>query len=318
MSGDGVEEGSGKHQVPMAASIKGRAEIRSLLPVPALTFANKTGGLHAWLSFARTDHLPRFLRLNASLIQHLTIINSKVVVTMAATKWVPLEANPELFTSWCSSMGMDTSKFAFHDIYGTDPDLLAMVPQPVAAVLLLFPVTESVEKLRSAEAASATYAPSSSDTLWFKQTIGNACGTIGLLHSLANSSASSAIQPDSPLDTLFKKARATDDADERAKILVNSKELQSVHAATASQGQSQAPEDLDNVLCHFIAFVRSEQGDLLELDGAYGRKGPLIRGKKVDKQEDLLPVAVEFVKEHYVSISQHSETICVHGVYNLD
>lgn len=216
-------------------------------------------------------------------------------------KWVPLESNPELFTNWCSSMGMDTSKYAFHDIYGTDPDLLAMVPQPVAAVLLLFPITQAMEELRQAENAASQPAPPSSDILWFKQTIGNACGTIGLLHALANSSASSSVKPGSPLDNLFKRARATQDVDERADILVNSKELQTAHEATASQGQSQAPEDLDNVILHFVCFVRDKEGELVELDGSGGRKGPMKRGKKVETQEDLLPVAVEFVKDNHVS-----------------
>ncbi|CBQ72137.1 probable ubiquitin thiolesterase L3 [Sporisorium reilianum SRZ2] len=225
-------------------------------------------------------------------------------MTESRMMWVPLESNPELFTTWCSSMGMDTSKFAFHDIYGTDPDLLAMVPQPVSAVLLLFPITESVEKLRASENASAQPPPSdSNDILWFKQTIGNACGTIGLLHALANSSAASAIKPGSPLDTLFTKARSTQDPDERASILYNSKELQTVHEATASQGQSQAPDDLDNVLLHFVCYVRSKDGELVELDGSGGRKGPLNRGKKVATQEELLPVAVEYVKDNYMALN---------------
>lgn len=30
------------------------------------------------------------------------------------------------------------------DVYGLDPDLLATIPQPVLAVMLLFPVTENV------------------------------------------------------------------------------------------------------------------------------------------------------------------------------
>ena len=31
-----------------------------------------------------------------------------------------------------------------NDVYGLDDDLLAIVPQPVAAVLLLYPLTEKV------------------------------------------------------------------------------------------------------------------------------------------------------------------------------
>ena len=34
--------------------------------------------------------------------------------------------------------------YEFTDVYGLDPDLLAMVPKPVLAVMLLFPITENV------------------------------------------------------------------------------------------------------------------------------------------------------------------------------
>ena len=41
----------------------------------------------------------------------------------------------------------------FHDIFGFDPDLLAMVPTPCHAVLLLFPITDASVKAKDAEAA---------------------------------------------------------------------------------------------------------------------------------------------------------------------
>ena len=41
----------------------------------------------------------------------------------------------------------------FHDIFGFDPDLLAMVQTPCHAVLLLFPITDASEKAKDAEAA---------------------------------------------------------------------------------------------------------------------------------------------------------------------
>jgi len=50
------------------------------------------------------------------------------------------------------SLGLP-KEMGFHDIFGFDPDLLAMVPQPCHAVLLLFPITDASEKAKDTEAA---------------------------------------------------------------------------------------------------------------------------------------------------------------------
>ncbi len=34
--------------------------------------------------------------------------------------------------------------YQFHDVFGLDPDLLMMVPQPCLALLLLFPINDKV------------------------------------------------------------------------------------------------------------------------------------------------------------------------------
>ena len=64
-----------------------------------------------------------------------------------------------------------------------------MVPTPVLAVVLLFPVTEETEAARRTEreaiAADGQKLPGEGQPplLHIQQNIGNACGTIGLLHA---------------------------------------------------------------------------------------------------------------------------------------
>lgn len=59
-------------------------------------------------------------------------------------RWLPLESNPEVLNDFISKLGVDTSKWSYCDVYGIDPDLLAMIPRPVIALLLLFPITQAV------------------------------------------------------------------------------------------------------------------------------------------------------------------------------
>lgn len=88
-------------------------------------------------------------------------------------------------------------KLAFHDVYSIDDaELLAFTPRPAHALLLVFPVSDTYEAARRQEdAALAEYAGCGPDepVVWYKQTIGNACGLIGLLHSVSNGAARSYI-----------------------------------------------------------------------------------------------------------------------------
>lgn len=104
-------------------------------------------------------------------------------------------------TSLVHKLGL-SSTLAFHDVYSLDdPSLLAFVPRPVAALLLVFPVSKTYETTREAEDSSLKdYAGSGAEeeVLWFRQTIGNACGMMGLLHSACNGGAKEQIGNDPP------------------------------------------------------------------------------------------------------------------------
>lgn len=76
------------------------------------------------------------------------------------------------------------------DVYGLDADMLAMVPRPVLAVLLLFPINDQFENFckQQHEEITAKGQTVSDKVFYVKQNISNSCGTIALIHSIANNS----------------------------------------------------------------------------------------------------------------------------------
>ncbi len=103
-------------------------------------------------------------------------------------------------------------QLAFHDVFSIDdPDLLAFVPRPAHALLLVFPVSDTYEKFRVEEdAGKEEYSGSGPDeeVVWYKQTIGNACGLIGVLHSVSNGASRSYIGSCSQLTLVQQAGRA--------------------------------------------------------------------------------------------------------------
>ncbi len=197
------------------------------------------------------------------------------------------ENNPEVMTHLVHQLGL-SSNLAFHDVYSlTEPSLLSFLPRPALALLLVFPVTNTYEKFRQQEDSSRQeYSGSgeSEEVVWFKQTIRNACGLIGLLHAVCNGASRQQIQEGSDLQKLLEGAIPLKPLD-RAEMLYQSRALESAHADAAKKGDSAAPDAEANVDLHFVAFVKSEKGDLWELDGR--RKGPLNRGK-LGPEDDVL------------------------------
>lgn len=193
---------------------------------------------------------------------------------------VPMESNPEVFTHVAHKLGL-TESHGFVDIYSVDDeDLLGMVPRPVSAVVLLFPLTQM------GQADSAGDIGSNDDkAVWFKQTIKNACGLYAVLHALGNNRE--LLQPQSPLtDFLSDHAVQRFDDDGTDEFVT---EVSRRYVETFTMGSTDYPRDVDpqeiEVNLHFITFVVSK-GHVFQLDGRLA--GPVDLGEVDPMATDVL------------------------------
>jgi ubiquitin carboxyl-terminal hydrolase L3 len=205
-----------------------------------------------------------------------------------------VENNPEVMNPLAKKLGLSPD-LAFYDVYSlTDPGLLSMIPRPVYALLVILPLTPSWHASRLAEDTPlSAYEGSGPDepVIWFNQTIGHACGSIGLLHCLINGPTKEFILPNTTLSRLREQALPLKMA-ERAQMLYDDKEFEDAHQSVAEMGDTAAPSaaEGDRLGQHFVAFVKGDDGHLWELEGS--RKGPLDRGFLADDEDVLSPAAV--------------------------
>ncbi|KAG9256319.1 ubiquitin hydrolase L3 [Emericellopsis atlantica] len=212
--------------------------------------------------------------------------------------FIPLENNPEVFTGLVHDLGV-SPELGFYDVYSLDePALLAMVPRPVHSLIFITPAPmyTAVRKEDGREWWAAereaqgdfklTYDKSGEDepVTWFLQTIGNTCGLIALLHSVANGEAKKYIQEGSLLDRLIKEGLPLKPRD-RADVLYNSEELEKVFMKSARKGDTSAPQADEACGYHFLAFTKGKDGHLWELEGCCD--GPIDRGA-LPEDADLL------------------------------
>ncbi|OVA11885.1 Peptidase C12 [Macleaya cordata] len=203
-----------------------------------------------------------------------------------------------LIVQFLWGLGLPVDEAEFYDVYGLDEELLEMVPKPVLAVLFLFPITAETEAERMLEKESVKKEPS--DKVYFlKQTVGNACGTIGLLHAIGNVSSEIKLIEGSCLDRFFKST-ANMDPLERADVLEKDTEMEVAHSVAATAGDTeaknlilfqQAPNINTSVDTHFICFSCVD-GELYELDGR--KSQPISYG--ASSSSSLLQDAAKVIK----------------------
>lgn len=206
-----------------------------------------------------------------------------------------LENNPNVMNHLGRALGMKPT-LSFHDIYSlTDASLLSFIPRPALALLVIIPMTPTWNEARQLEDKDkGEYAGSGEEepVVWFKQTIGNACGSIGLTHCLVNGEGVRYVEEGSTLDLIRKEALGKKMVD-RAKVLEDSEEFERAHQEASKMGDTECPtpEEGHRTGGHFVAFVKGKDGHLYELEGS--RKGPLDRGLLGEDEDVLSEKAVE-------------------------
>lgn len=172
---------------------------------------------------------------------------------MSSKRWFPLESNPSVMNTYVEKMGLDTSEFSFHDVFSTEDWALGMVPRPVVAVLMLFPIKPESEEYRKNEQSRIENEGQvvSPDVYYMKQTVGNACGTVGILHAIGNARSIVKIKDDSYLSRLYTKT-AEQAPEAIAAHIETDTELEETHGSAAAEGQSEQQEG--EVDTHFVCF----------------------------------------------------------------
>ncbi|KAJ8335451.1 hypothetical protein SKAU_G00387930 [Synaphobranchus kaupii] len=177
-------------------------------------------------------------------------------------EWKPMEINPEMLNKVLSKLGVGGT-WRFVDVLGLEDESLSSVAAPSCAVMLLFPLTQQHESFREKQMAELGGSQGDPKVYFLKQTVVNSCGTVGLLHAVANNQDKIEFGSDSALKKFLNKT-ANMSADERATWLEENKDIHSVHDEVAAEGQCRV--EADKVNFHFITFVNVD-GQLYELDG---------------------------------------------------
>ncbi|XP_069778913.1 ubiquitin carboxyl-terminal hydrolase isozyme L1 isoform X2 [Narcine bancroftii] len=213
--------------------------------------------------------------------------------------WKPMEINPECL----SRLGV-ASSWKFVDVLGLENESLSMVPTPVCALLLLFPLSQQHESHRNRQTSELSGKGIDSKVYFVVQSISNSCGTIALVNTVANNQNKLEFVEGSILKKFFNET-ANLSAKERAKHLEQNKEIHAAHDATAEEGECQIHEDGINF--HFITFVGVD-GHLYELDGRM--PFPIDHGEINDLLQDSAKVCRQFMERDQGEVRFTAVALC--------
>jgi len=206
---------------------------------------------------------------------------------------LPLESNPDVLNKFLQKLGV-SEKWNIVDVYGLDTESLGWVPRPVVSLIFLFPYNDqytkySQEQCDAIKEKGQVVLP---DLYYLKQMVSNTCGTVALIHSVANNADKIPIA-DGPFKKLLDESRDLSPV-ERGELLQKSAEqIMNAHQELSLEGQTEAnPNEQSNF--HFVAFVH-KGGYLYELDGR--KDFPVNHGPTTSEKllEDAAKVCRDYI-----------------------
>ncbi|KAI7853579.1 peptidase C12, ubiquitin carboxyl-terminal hydrolase [Circinella umbellata] len=200
--------------------------------------------------------------------------------------WIRLESNPDVWNKMIHENGVD-QEWNFHDIYGFDEP--SMIPKSTTAIIFLYPVNDISKQFRQEEKEKLiSQGQDISDSVtYFKQTIGNACGMMALIHALANNKQ--LLGPGLFHDIATKAEKMS--IKERAELLETNEKLATVHKSAALSGQTKPRTD-DSDRHYYVCFTKID-GQLYELDGS--KAFPISHGPCEDFARATSKVLLEYI-----------------------
>ena len=226
------------------------------------------------------------------------------------TAVIPLESNPEVFDKFAYNLGLSDS-YNFNDIFSIDdPELLAFLPRPVVAIILLFPIQKNEPLLP--DRRSNNPIPKDEQPIWLKQNFQNACGLYALLHILINNK--NRLREGSPLDEFLNRDKQVTHRDVDQFIIDFTKRYN--QDFNESSGETTNPDPEANIDLHFISFI-SYEGKLWELDGRSTEEEPLLLGdiEKTNQTDlkniDLInqPIIIERIKAYMNNVESETDKL---------
>ena len=192
------------------------------------------------------------------------------------------------------------------DVWGLDPALLQMVPRPCWALCLLYPCAKVNKARREVFSDDSRYESNPGDVFYMKQhdRSGNACGTIALIHSVANAPSAVAFSDDSVLGSFIRENRGKA-PDAVGDALCNAQNIQEASDTEAHWGETTTPARVERVDHHFICLSRCLRGNewhLCELDGRLN--GIVDHGAVTE--DSFLEAAARVVREEYMAMDTDS------------